>query len=182
MHKIKIMKTNTETILTVLKVLAWIVFIGLCINCGSQIVAFIIGFIKPEWTQNMYNVDTNWFKLREEGEWIYVCAMSLIIAISAFKAYIWYILIELLSKLNLQSPFTMEVAKKLESIAYQLLVVWIASSVGNGFFEGLEKRGIASIGRLEDASEFIFIAGIVYIISQIFKRGIEIQQENELTV
>lgn len=176
------MKTTTSTILTVLKILTWIVFIGLSIKCGSQIIAFIIGFLNPEWAQNMYNVDQNWFKLRAESEWIYICVMSLIIFISAFKAYIWYILIELLSKLDLQSPFTMEVAKKLESIAYQLLVIWIASSVGNGFFEGLENRGINSIVKLEDASEFIFIAGIVYVISQIFKRGIEIQQENELTV
>ncbi len=176
------MKTNTETILTVLKVLAWIVFIGLCINCGSQIIAFILGFVKPEWAQNMYNVDQNWFRLKGEGVWVYVGAMSLIIAVSAFKAYIWYILIELLSKLNLESPFTMEVAKKLESIAYQLLVVWIASSVANGFFEGLEKQGMTSIAKLEDANQFIFIAGIVFVISQIFKRGIEMQEENELTV
>ena len=176
------MKTTTETILTVLKVLAWIVFIGLCINCGSQIIAFVLGFIKPDWTKNMYNVDENWFKLKEQSDWVYVCAMSLIIAVSAFKAYIWYILIDLLTQLNLQSPFTMEVAKKLESIAYQLLVVWIASSIGNGFFEGLEKRGMGVINRLEEADQFLFIAGIVFVISQIFKRGIEMQEENELTV
>jgi hypothetical protein len=30
--------------------------------------------------------------------------------------------------------------------------------------------------------DFIFIAGLVFIISQIFKRGVEIQSENELTV
>jgi hypothetical protein len=30
--------------------------------------------------------------------------------------------------------------------------------------------------------EYLFIAGMIYIISQIFKRGIEIQEENNLTV
>ncbi|MBN2635649.1 MAG: DUF2975 domain-containing protein [Prolixibacteraceae bacterium] len=29
---------------------------------------------------------------------------------------------------------------------------------------------------------FLFMAGLVFVISQIFKRGVEIQSENDLTV
>ena len=32
------------------------------------------------------------------------------------------------------------------------------------------------------SGDFIFLAGIVYVFSQIFKKGVEIQSENELTV
>jgi hypothetical protein len=34
----------------------------------------------------------------------------------------------------------------------------------------------------ENAGEFLFMAGLVFIISPIFKRGVELQSENELTV
>ena len=32
------------------------------------------------------------------------------------------------------------------------------------------------------SGEFIFMVGLVFIISQVFKRGVEIQAENDLTV
>ncbi len=32
------------------------------------------------------------------------------------------------------------------------------------------------------SSEFLFMAGIIFIIALIFKRGVEIQSENELTI
>jgi hypothetical protein len=30
--------------------------------------------------------------------------------------------------------------------------------------------------------EFVFMAGLIFVISQIFRRGVEIQSENDLTV
>lgn len=32
------------------------------------------------------------------------------------------------------------------------------------------------------SGEFIFLAGVIFIIAQIFKKGIELQSENELTI
>jgi len=32
------------------------------------------------------------------------------------------------------------------------------------------------------SGEFIFLAGVVFVIAQVFKKGVEIQTENELTV
>lgn len=176
------MKTNTETILTVMKVIAWIAFVGFSIQCGAQIIALVLGFFKPEMAENMYNVDKNWFLLKEESNWLFICVMSVVIAISAFKANIWFMVIDLLTKLKLENPFTLEVAKKLESISYQLLVISIAGAVGSAYIKGLEKSQDVDFLHLENESAFFFVAGIVYIISQIFKRGVEIQQENELTV
>lgn len=36
----------------------------------------------------MYEVNENWFKIKEQGIWVYICVMSAIIAISVFKANI----------------------------------------------------------------------------------------------
>ena len=109
--------------------------------------------------------------------------MCLMVAVSALKAIIWYVVFELLSKLKLQTPFSMEVEKKLERIAYLLLGVWIVSSIfWKLYIYYLSKATGIQLPTNNIGDEYLFMAGIIYIISQVFKRGIEIQEENQLTV
>ncbi len=109
--------------------------------------------------------------------------MCLTIAASALKATIWYVVYALLAKLKLQKPFSMEVEKKLERIAYLSLGVWIVSSIFWAIYAYylLQATGI-HLPTNSNGSEYFFMAGIIYIVSQIFKRGIEMQEENQLTV
>ena len=46
-------KTN-NLIFKGLSIIAWIIFVGLCIEAGALIVNFIISFFKPEIIQNLY--------------------------------------------------------------------------------------------------------------------------------
>jgi hypothetical protein len=109
--------------------------------------------------------------------------MCLTIAVSALKAIIWFVVFNLLSKLKLQTPFSMEVEKKLERIAYLLLAVWIVSSVfWKTYMHYLTGATGIQLAANPSGDEYLFMAGIIYIISQVFKRGIEIQEENDLTV
>ena len=109
--------------------------------------------------------------------------MCLIIAASALKAIVWFVVFGLLVKLKIQTPFSMEVQKKLEGIAYLLFSVWLVSNVfWKIYVYYLSKDTGIQLPTSYIGDEYIFIAGIVYIISQVFKRGIEIQSENELTV
>jgi hypothetical protein len=75
----------------------------------------------------------------------------------------------------------MEVVKKLESISYILLGTWVVTILSNAHTRWIEKMTGAFYGTYE-SGEFIFIVGLVYIFSQVFKRGVEIQSENELTI
>ena len=177
------MKTKTETILMVSKILALLGAIGYSILCGSQILTLVASFINPGWAKRTYEVDLNIFSIREQSVWFYVCAMSLVITVSALKAFIWYVVFDLLSKLKLQTPFSMEVEKKLEEVAYLLLGVWIVSQfIWKTYIHYLSKDTGIELPINNIGDEYLFIAGIVYIISQVFKRGIEIQEENQLTV
>ena len=177
------MKIKTETILTVSKILAFLGIIGYSILWGSQLTTLVTSFINPDWAKRTYEVDLNLFSIREHSIGFYVCAMCLTIAVSALKAFIWYVVFELLSKLKLQTPFSMEVEKKLERIAYLLLAVWIISSIfwKTYTYYLAQATGIQLPGN-NSGDEYLFMAGIIYIISQVFKRGIEIQEENDLTV
>jgi len=177
------MKIKTETILTVSKILAFMGVIGYSIIWGSQLTTLVASFINPEWAKRTYEVDLNLFSIREHSIPFYVYAMCLTIAVSVLKALIFYVIFELLSKLKLQTPFSMEVEKKLERIAVLLLAVWIVSSIfWKLYLYYLTQATGIQLATKNIGDEYLFMAGIIYIISQVFKRGIEIQEENDLTV
>ena len=177
------MKTRTEKILVVLKILAFMGAVKYSIDCGAQLTHFVASFINTDWAKRTYEVNLDIFNIREKSIPYYSYAMCLTIAVSALKATIWYVVFALQTKLKLQSPFSMEVQKKLEIIAYLLLAVWIVSSF---FWETytyyLKQDTGIQLPANNSGDEYFFMAGIVYIISQIFKRGIEIEEENQLTV
>jgi len=177
------MKTRTEIILTVLKFLALLGVIGYCIVWGSQLTTLVASFINPDWAKRTYEVDLTLFSIREHNTAFYVYAMCLTIAVSVIKALVWYLVFKLLSALKLQTPFSMGVEKKLESIAYLLLAIWIVGSFfWKTYMHYLTKETGIQLATGNGGDEYFFIAGMMYIISQVFKRGIEIQEENQLTV
>jgi Protein of unknown function (DUF2975) len=177
------MKTKTEKVLMILKILALLGGIGYSIECGSELLSLVASFINPEWAKHTYSADQNIFGIREYSISFYVYAMCLTIVVSALKAFIWYVVFDLLSRLKLQTPFSIEVEKKLERIAYLLLGVWVMSSIfWKTYIYYLSKATGIHLPTNNTGDEYFFIAGIVYIISQVFKRGIEIQEENQLTI
>jgi len=174
---------KTKTILMVSKFLALLGGIWYSILCGSQLLTVIASFINPDWAKHTYDADLNIFSIREHSIGFYVYAMCLTIAVSALKALVWYVVFELLSKLKLQTPFSLEVEKKLERIAYLLLGVWIVSSIfWKIYIYYLSKATGIQLPTNNSGDEYLFMAAMIYIISQVFKRGIEIQEENQLTV
>lgn len=176
------MKTRTEIILTILKVLALIAGIGFSIQCGSQLLSLVASFINPEWAKNVFAVSKDWFEILPHNKWYFVCMMSNVIFISALKTTTWYLVFDLLVKLKISTPFSIEVQKTLEHISYYLFSIWFLLMIGKSYLSWLPKHIAIPLSGLENGDAYFFIAGIVYIISQIFKRGIEIQEENALTV
>lgn len=177
------MKSKTEIILQVSKILALIGAIWYSILCGGQLLTLIASFINPDWAKRTYEVDLNVFSIREHSIAYYFYAMILTIGVTALKSLIWYVIFDLLSKLKLQAPFTINVEIKLERIAYLLFAVWL---VGNFFWKIYTDYLTKSTGILlqteKSGDEYLLMAGMIYIISQVFKRGIEIQEENDFTV
>ncbi len=176
------MKTKTEKILLALKILALLGGIGYSIECGIQILLFVASFINPDWAKHVYATNQSLFGLRQYNIWFFINSMSLVITLSGLKALIWYVVFDLLLKLKLQNPFSMDVAKKIEFISYLLVSVWGIGFIAKEYIQWLSKNTSLELTGIRIGGEYLFIAGIVFIISQIFKRGIEIQDENQLTV
>src|SRR6185436_9433944 len=77
-----IMKTRTEKVLMVLKILALMGGIWYSILCGSQLLTLVASFINPDWAKRTYEVNLSIFSIRDHSTWFYVYAMCLIIAVS----------------------------------------------------------------------------------------------------
>tara|TARA_R110002020_G_scaffold261331_1_gene475666 strand:- start:2001 stop:2543 length:543 start_codon:yes stop_codon:yes gene_type:complete len=180
------MKTKTKQILGVLKVVSWIIFFGLCIQTGAIIFTFIYSFFNPIVAQNLYlGLDLSNLYNAEIGSYSYI--VSSLIILSGLKAYMFFLVVKIFLIINFQNPFKIEIASLIARISYIAFAVWILSVVSNFYMGWLIKNGIgiSDVGLqkyMGGSSEFFFLGLIVFAISQIFKRGIELQSENELTI
>lgn len=173
-------QTKTEQVLTVVHVLAWIAFVGFLIEGGAILVSFGVSYVNPEAAKNLYR-GLDVYQLREFNFWYYTQFVSFMVAIPLMKAFVWFLVIKTISRINLSNPFTMEVAQTLEKISYVLFGTWFVGMLSSAYTDWLGKTTEVLQGNWV-SGEFIFMAGLVFIISQVFKRGVEIQSENELTI
>jgi hypothetical protein len=177
------MKTRTETILTIMHVLAWIAFIGLAIKTGAILVSYGVSWFQPIAAKDLYR-GMNLYEVSQYDFWLYTQMVSYVVALLVVKAYAVYLVIKIMMKVRLQSPFTLETTNRLETISYVLLGGVVISVISTVQIDWLQKHvrnfNIDWIG--ENTGEFLLVAGFIFIISQVFKRGVELQSENDLTV
>jgi len=185
-------KARTSQILRIMHILTWIAVIGLTAQAGAILISFAVSCFNPEASRNLYtgmdleiarslNGVLDLYNLRQFSFQHYAQLISILMAVFALKAFALYLVTKVLSGVNLASPFNFEVAHLIEKISYFLFSVWMVAVIGNGYISWLTKRTEFRLDQLP-TSEFLFMAGLVFIISQIFKRGVEIQSESELTV
>ncbi len=178
------MKNGNSFILKTLHIVAWIIFVGLCIETGGLIVNFIFSIYKPEFVKNLYQkLDLS--EMYNRSKWTFYNMYSFILIISFLKAYLFYVVVMLMSKLDLAKPFSGFVAKKITQISYYTFSIGLLSFIARQVAKNLLHRGydIANLNQFwEDSQAFILMAAIIYIIATIFSRGVELQKENDLTV
>lgn len=172
---------KTKRILTIMHVLAWVVFVGLMVQSGAIVFGYIYSLINPHMAGKLYT-GLNLFELRQSDLVQYTIAMFFLALTPGLKAYIAFAVIKTLSNVNLQNPFTMATVNKLESISYDLVVIWGVRILQNVHREVWLKDLQVDIGTTGYSGETLFIAGLVFVISQVFKRGVELQSESDLTV
>ena len=110
------MKTKTEKILLVLKVLAWLALGGYAVQCGSQVISFSVSLYNPEAAKRIYGTSLSLHPLYLHNRQYFIYIMSFLIALSAMHSYVWYRVTGMLTRLNLQEPFSRRIARTLEEI------------------------------------------------------------------
>jgi hypothetical protein len=167
-----------------LQIVAWIIFVALCIEAGALLVNFIYSLFRPEVVNNLYQkLDLS--QIYNVNRWVYFGLYSFILFIALLKAYLFYIVIKLLSKLDLAKPFNSFVSGHITTISYITVSIGIISYVAREVTRGLAHHGF-DISPLTpfwaDSRAYILMAAVLYVIATIFARGVELQNENDLTV
>lgn len=176
-------KTNNYVFIG-LHVVAWIIFVGLCIEAGALIVNFVYSLFKPEIVGNLYQ-KLNLSSMYQQSKWAYFGMYGFIILIAVLKAVLFYLVIQLLLKLDLSKPFSSFAANKISKISHFTFLIGILSFIARETAKNLSHRGY-EIDKLSqfwvDSQAFILMAAVIYVIAAIFKKGVELQNENDLTV
>jgi|SRR6516164_7331632 hypothetical protein len=174
------MKTKTDFLLAVMNVFSWIAFIGLCIKAGSILISYGVSLKHPIASKDLY-MGFDLSGIRDYDFIHYTGSVLLMSAIIILEAYAAYLVTRALSKIKMASPFTLEVSNRLVRISYVILIIWVAAILYNGHSVYLSKK-IPGFQENLFSTDFIFLAGMVFVFAQIFRKGVEIQSENELTV
>lgn len=181
-------KITSNQILKVMQVLSWIIFIGLCIEAGGiAFSTFYTYFINPinvksSWEgmdlTSLYNFDRGYF----------LVTASIMFIISVLKVIMFYLSVKLFWEKNLHvSNLFSDILKRfILNWSYLALGIALFSNCGYNFSIWLESQGLIldkkQLLSFAGADIWLFMAIILFLIAQVVKKGIEIQNENELTI
>ncbi len=167
-----------------LQIIAWLIFVGLSIEAGGLIVNFVFSLYNPSFVHNLYQkLDLS--EMYARSKWVYFGMYSFIMFISVMKACLFYIVIRLIIKLDLQKPFNSYVSRQISLISYYTLSIGLISYIGRQMAKNLMHQGFV-VDNLNpfwaDSQGFVLMAAVIYVIATIFSRGVDLQNENDLTV
>ena len=182
-------KITTNQILKVLQILSWIIFIGLCIEAGGIAVNTIITlFINPAGVENFWEgADYLSSLYKFDHGYFFVITLTMTI-VAVLKAILFYLIVQLFTekKLRISQPFSSELSRFMINQAYLALGIGLFSHSGSEYSAWLTKQGVKSADlqslHMEGGDVWLFMAVILFVIVQIVKKGIEIQNENDLTI
>ena len=182
--KTLVMSKTNNFVFWGLYVIAWIIFVGLSIEAGGLIVNFFFHLYNPEMVQNLYQ-KLDLIKMYQDNESAFFGIYSFILIISILKAVLFYTVINLMHKMKLEKPFSAFVAKQISQLSYYTLSIGFLSFLARQFVKNLEHHSFVSDNLNQfwaDSEAFILMGAVIYIIAQIFKKGVELQEENDLIV
>lgn len=178
------MKTNTNRILKGFHILSWILFIGMCVEAGS----FIFNMTYSLTYQPLAADYLGLSDLLAHGKGYFAMIMTIMTIAAVLKTLALYAIVKVFTdkKLDMAMPFSPEFGRFIFKLAYLALATGIFSFLGAKSLELLAEKGIALPDlqrlRLDGADVWMFMSATLYVIALLFKRGVEIQSENELTI
>jgi len=177
-------KISTRQVLRILYILSWILFIGLCVEAGSFFFnAFYTTVINPAAADYFGLTD---LYAHDQGR--FLVQLLLMSIAGVLKALLFFLIVKILmdKKLNVAQPFNKEMWHFLRNLSWLALGIGLFSSWGAAYRDWLLQEGVpmpdAERLHIDGASVWIFMGVTFIVIAQLFKRGIEIQSENELTI
>jgi Protein of unknown function (DUF2975) len=182
------MSLKTAYTLKALQVLSWIIFVGLCVEAGGFITNSIATLmLSPEGSGKFWK-EVDLSALYHFNQSHYVVLTSLMIIATVLKALMFYFIVKIFhdKELNLSKPFNEVMKRFILVIAYLALGIGLFSFWGTKFAAQLVNLGVPLPDiqqlRFGGADVWLFMGVTLLVIAYIFQKGIDIQNENDLTV
>ncbi len=180
-------KIGTKQILLLLNILSWIIFAGLCFDAGGIIFNNIFAFYKPVALKQFWNgADLSAVYALDKGHFVVQALLMSIVAV--LKALIFYLIIKLFynKQLSISKPFEPGVTSVVFLIAWLCFGAGLFSNWGSNYAGWLKGQGVqmpdTHVLRIDGGDVWLFMAVVLMVIGQVFKKGIELQTESDLTV
>lgn len=182
------MTFKTEQWLKALNILSWLTFLALCVQAGGFLFNTIyVLAINEIGAHNFWNeIDLSSLLKHSKSDFITLTALMIIVA--TLKAILFYLIVKVFhdKKLNAKRPFNTGLERYLKKSAYACFTIAIFSTQGVKRCDWLisEQVPIPSIQHLGfgGADTWLLMCLILFVFAQLFKRGIELQTENDLTI
>ena len=178
------MKKTTNTLLWIIDVISTLFFCAMCGLTGYLLILFFYHLVDSEGAKD-WMIGKDISQLFNLNNVHFGILFSLTLAISVMKALAFYFTIKIFSTLNLVKPFSPEIATLISRISYMILAVGILGILAFRYSEIVESKGM-DLSELQswwnDNYAYLLMGSIIFVIAQIFKKGLEIQSENDLTI
>ncbi|NTW25565.1 MAG: DUF2975 domain-containing protein [Lentimicrobium sp.] len=175
------MAKRTSIILKVMNVIFWVIFIGLCIKTGALLYSYFVSMaVNSIASQNLY-MGLNLSELYNFGIGHYSIIVLMLIVLTGLEAYIGYWVVRIFIEMKLEKPFSESINRIITKISLIALWAGLLAVVAQVYSEWLMRQNIAMPVNWA-YGEILFFAGVIYIVALVFKKGIDLQAENDLTV
>lgn len=174
------MNLITEQTIGFTKFLSWGVFIIFLLQTAAMVVSYISSLSYPNASYDFY-LDLDLSYLYNQSVSHYSVLVLFIVIQMLIKISVVAFIIKMLKDLKIDSPFSFLIARSIEIISYLIISLWVIIWITNFYSAWLVEQNL-SLEASSTTLEFILLAGVLFIFAQIFKKGVEIQSENEMTV
>lgn len=179
------MKLNSDLVLKILKILTWAGFLGLCVKAGSLLFSYCVSlFVNPNGAKNLY-MGLDLSQLKEQSSSDYSILFFFTFLIVALQALMFFVLLRIFKHINVVSPFDEKIRTLILNLSVLTFGIGVLGKLTVGFSSRFINQGLSFphlFEHIDMGDSFIFFSGIIFFISVLFKKGIELQTESELTI
>jgi hypothetical protein len=179
------MKKTTNTLLWVIDMMSTVIFCALCLQTGFLLINLVYLLVDPQGGKDLLFEMDSLTQLYTLNKFHFSILIFLALTISVMKALAFYFTMKIFSTLNLVKPFSTEIASLISKISYLILTLGSLGTVALRYSESLEFIGV-NLNELQpfwdDNAAYLLMGSIVFVIAQVFKKGLELQSESDLTI
>jgi hypothetical protein len=182
------MSNWTNFLFKALHIISWLIFIGVSIDAGGVLSNTLYTLLISSNLAAHFWGYLDLSKLYQSNQAAFVTLTSLMSIVTVLKAILFYIILKIFNdkKLDLTKPFTPALGKYIYLIAYCALGIGFFSNWGGDLYQWILGQNIVIPAiqdlKLAGSDVWLLMGFVIMVFGIIFKKGIELQSENDLTV